>query len=295
MKNESQRLSTGVPGLDEMLGGGLIPGTLTVVAGATGAGKTQLGLQFAHAGGAREGRRGIVFDMSARGDGQNHASYARRMFDWELQAADSHQPSQLDGFFDRLDACGNYLRAFDYYGRRVTRADLSFEAWQDWQSELSRKLAATIAFFYGNFLRGARRVVVDGIEPVGRASESIQIELFEYVYHQILRKDPEWVARDLFRERFRENAERVAATIYDNAQIGCVLLYTSAEVMLEELAARPLAEGDLLANANTIIQLGKMRSGNKLSRALHIAKHRGSACSDEMVTYTIDDHGLRIG
>ena len=42
----SQRQSTGVPGLDELLGGGLIPGTLTVIVGATGIGKTQLGLQF---------------------------------------------------------------------------------------------------------------------------------------------------------------------------------------------------------------------------------------------------------
>ncbi len=55
-------------------------------------------------------------------------------------------------------------------------------------------------FFYGNFIRGVRRVVIDGIEPVGRPSESIQLELFEYVYHQILRKDSDWVARDLFRQ-----------------------------------------------------------------------------------------------
>ena len=38
------------PGLDELLGGGLLPGTLTVVVGSTGIGKTQLGLQFAQAG-----------------------------------------------------------------------------------------------------------------------------------------------------------------------------------------------------------------------------------------------------
>ncbi|MFM7072078.1 MAG: ATPase domain-containing protein, partial [Planctomycetota bacterium] len=78
------RLSTGVPGLDQLLGGGLIPGTLTVVVGATGIGKTQLGIQFAHAGGLQEsgrgeGRRGVVFDMTARGDSQSHAEYARRM------------------------------------------------------------------------------------------------------------------------------------------------------------------------------------------------------------------------
>ena len=49
MIGNANRLSTGVPGLDELLGGGLLPGTLTVVVGATGIGKTQLGLQFARA------------------------------------------------------------------------------------------------------------------------------------------------------------------------------------------------------------------------------------------------------
>ena len=40
------------------LGGGLLPGTLTVVAGATGVGKTQLGLHWANAGlGARRTTR----------------------------------------------------------------------------------------------------------------------------------------------------------------------------------------------------------------------------------------------
>ena len=54
--------------------------------------------------------------------------------------------------------------------------------------------------------------MIDGIEPVDRPSDSIQFELFEYIYHQILRKDPEWVARDLFQERYRENAEVIGAT-----------------------------------------------------------------------------------
>ncbi|MBQ6827818.1 MAG: recombinase RecA, partial [Thermoguttaceae bacterium] len=38
-----QRLSTGVPGLDEHLGGGLLPGTTTALVGSSGAGKTQFG------------------------------------------------------------------------------------------------------------------------------------------------------------------------------------------------------------------------------------------------------------
>lgn len=284
-----------MPGLDELLGGGLLPGTLTVISGATGIGKTQLGLQFAAAGLVQEGHRGIVFDMSSRGDAQSHADYAQRMFSWSLRSVDPNRPLVLDGFFDRSDGEGDYLHIFDRHGRRVTRGDLGFEAWQEWNAELERKLASSIAFFYGNFFRGVRRAVIDGIEPVSKASESIQLELFEYVYHQILRKDPQWVARDLFRQKFRENAARVAEHTYDNRQIACVLLYTSAEVMLEELAARPLEEGDILAGANTIIYLGKIRDGNRLSRGLYIAKHRGSACGDEIVPYAIDEGGLHVG
>jgi hypothetical protein len=41
--------------------------------------------------------------------------------------------------------------------------------------------------------------------------------------------------------------------------------------MLDELIRRPLDEGDVLANVNAIIQLGKVRDGNKLQRALYIA------------------------
>ena len=136
---------------------------------------------------------------------------------------------------------------------------MEFEAWHDWQAELSRRLSATIAFFYGNFVQGACRAVVDGIEPVDRPSESIQFELFEYIYHQILRKDAAWVARDLFRERYRANAETIAWHAYDPARIGCLLLCTSRESSLDALIERPLDEGDVLSNANTVIAMGKVR------------------------------------
>jgi circadian clock protein KaiC len=43
----TERISTGVPGLDEMLDGGVWRGTTTLLAGPSGAGKTTIGLQFA--------------------------------------------------------------------------------------------------------------------------------------------------------------------------------------------------------------------------------------------------------
>jgi KaiC/GvpD/RAD55 family RecA-like ATPase len=289
------RQSTGVEGLDPLLGGGLLPGTLTVVVGATGAGKTQLGLQYCHAGRQQENAAGVILDVSARGDSQSHAPYAERMFGWEMAVDEPKPPGDLSRFYAADAAPGDYLRLFDHQGRRVTRQDLDWDQWRDWQIALNQRLQAGIAFLYGNFCRGRRRLVVDGVEPVTRPHESIQLNLFDYVYHQIVRKDPEWVARDLFRQQYRAHAEQAARHSYPSDAIGCMLLYTSQEVMLDELIARPLDEGDALSNANTLIYMGKIREGNRIGRGLYVAKHRGSACADHIIPYTIGDAGLRVG
>src|SRR6185369_5430495 len=121
------RQSTGIPALYDLLGGGLIPGTLTVVVGATGIGKTQLGLQFANAGQSQDNHRGLIFDCASRGDSQSHAEYARRMFDWRLSPMNAEKQVEVDRFFEAELA--DYLHIFDYHGRRVTRQDLDWDEW----------------------------------------------------------------------------------------------------------------------------------------------------------------------
>src|SRR5688572_9348594 len=143
---ELKRLSTGISRLDERLGGGLLPGTLTVIVGGTGIGKTQLGLQFLNAGLKEEGRRGIVFDMTARGDSQGHLEYANRMFGWSAGEVNAEEQPDLSTFFNLDRQFGDYLHVFDYRGRRVTKSDLDWDAWRDWQSELNAKLRSAIAF-----------------------------------------------------------------------------------------------------------------------------------------------------
>jgi hypothetical protein len=292
--NHLERFQFGIPALDECLGGGVLPGTLTVVAGATGIGKTQLGLHFARQGLRQEGRAGIVFDMSTRGDSQNHTGYAGRLFGWELSALDAARHVSPESMWQPGFQPADYLHLFDQSGRRVTRADLEFDDWRAWKLELARKLTTCIFFFYSNFVAGVRRAVIDGVEPAERPSESIQFDLFDYIYHQILRKDADWVARDLFREHYRVNAERVAAHPYRPGEVACLLLYTTREVMLEDLIGRPLDQGDVLSNANTVLYLGKLREGNRLGRALYVAKHRGSYCHDGLVPFEIGDEGLLV-
>ncbi len=54
-----RRISTGVAGLDEMMGGGIPAGDAVIVAGPSGTGKTTLGTQFISEGGAR-GEAGVI-------------------------------------------------------------------------------------------------------------------------------------------------------------------------------------------------------------------------------------------
>ncbi len=288
----AERLETGIAALDELLGGGLIPGTLTVVLGATGIGKTQLGLQFAHQGLQQEGETGIVFDMTSRGDSQNHADYARRLFSWDLRAMSASNSVDPAAVWDRERARFDYLHLFRHSGRRVSISDLEPDDWREWKIELAKKLQVAIAYFYGNLVHGARRCVIDGLEPTDKASDSFQLHMFDYVYHQILRKESDWVARDLFRVKFREHAQRAEAQRYDHNQVGCLLLYTTHEMMLDQLLSRPIETGDVLSNANTIILMGKVREGTKMGRALHVVKHRGSYCREDIVPFTITENGI---
>jgi circadian clock protein KaiC len=58
-EERNERLSSGIAALDEAIGEGFWPGSTTLVAGPSGAGKTLMGLHFLYAGAAR-GERGIL-------------------------------------------------------------------------------------------------------------------------------------------------------------------------------------------------------------------------------------------
>jgi hypothetical protein len=266
------------------------------LAGATGVGKTQLGLRWAHEGLAAEGRRGIICDLTSRGDAQNHAGYAREHFAWDLHPAPLPEgPLDVDRIWDPACSPGDYFHPFSQTGRRVTRRDLEPDDWHAWKTDLARVLRGSAAYFYSQFVRSTRRVVVDGIEPTERFADSIQFEFFEYLYHQVLRKDDDWAAREVFREQYRANEASVVASRYDSDSIGCLYLYTTPHVLLDDLLAEPIGEGDIFTNANTIILMGRTRSEGKMGRALFVAKHRGSYCGDDVLPYRINERGLDFG
>jgi circadian clock protein KaiC len=60
-----ERAPTGIGGLDQITGGGLPRGRVTLVAGSAGAGKTLLGLQFPVAGAREHGEAGVLLTFGA--------------------------------------------------------------------------------------------------------------------------------------------------------------------------------------------------------------------------------------
>lgn len=62
VEEDGETLSVGSPGLDELLGGGVLKGSVTSLVGAAGTGKTTFGIQFLAAGAIR-GEQGYFFGL----------------------------------------------------------------------------------------------------------------------------------------------------------------------------------------------------------------------------------------
>lgn len=291
------RVSTGSDRLDEMLGGGLLPGTLTVVYGATGIGKTHLGLGFGHHGRRADGARGIVFDMNVRGDSQRHHAYAARLHDWDLKRwthsvlpmANPYPPAeQMQAFYcDALPWVGK-LRDYQV----PTPDGLEFD-W-NWKAQYNQALYTVRPFVYFHLGAGSRRIVVDGIEPMDVPGDYIQPYIFDDLYRKLIHRDSETLGMEICLPVWQHRAF-IDAHRYDHAAVTTMLLVTTEETQLEHLIARKVAAGDIGAVANTIVVMGSERVGNRLGRFLCVVKHRGSAKSDEIAEFRVTERGFELG
>ena len=293
----TERVSTGLPKLDAMLGGGLLPGTLAVVYGATGIGKTHLGLTFADHGRVADGARGVVLDMNGRGDSQQHPEYAARLFGWTLTPW-THTVTPMSEPFppaEQMEAF--YSNALPWVGRvrdfQVPTADGEVEFDWNWKAAYNHALYTVRPFVYFHFAAGTRRVVVDGVEPMDAPADSIQVFMFDELYRKTIHRDAETLGMEICLPVWKHRAF-IDAHRYDHTRVTTLLLVTTEETRLEDLLARKVAPGDVGATANTILALGSERIGNRLARMLCVVKHRGSAMSDEIVEFRIGPRGFEM-
>src|SRR6187200_415354 len=87
------RVSTGIQGLDEVLGGGLPQGQLYLVEGESGAGKTTLGLQFLLTGQHR-GERTLWITLS---ETERQLRQTAQSHGWSLDGIEVCNPVAPDG------------------------------------------------------------------------------------------------------------------------------------------------------------------------------------------------------
>jgi RecA/RadA recombinase len=290
----SARVSTGIERLDEILGGGLLPGTLTVVYGATGIGKTHLGVTFCHHGARADGRPGLVFDMNARGDSQQHHAYAARLYGWDLKrwthtvtpmSRPLPPPDQMEAYYcDALPWAG---RLRDY---QVPTPD-GFEFDWNWKAQYNHALYTVRPFVYFHLAAGSRRITVDGIEPMDVPAEYIQPYLFEELYRTVIHRDSETLGMEICLPVWQYR-DFIESHRYDHTAVTTLLLVTTEETQLEHLIARKVAAGDIGAVANTVLVMGNERVGTRVGRFLCVVKHRGSGMSDEIAEYRVTERGI---
>jgi KaiC/GvpD/RAD55 family RecA-like ATPase len=76
------RTKTGISGLDELIGGGLVEGSTTLVSGGMGSGKTIFGLQFLYSGASKYNEPGVYVTLETR---PNDLRLEANQFGWNLE------------------------------------------------------------------------------------------------------------------------------------------------------------------------------------------------------------------
>ena len=111
MADVSERVSSGIPKLDEILGGGFIKGRTYLITGETGVGKTILSLQFLLEG-LRNGEQCIYVSLDERIDGVLRGAMSLGWDFWEYMNQGLFFPFEFRLFTSDLRRFGKESKAF---------------------------------------------------------------------------------------------------------------------------------------------------------------------------------------
>jgi len=250
------RVSTGVPGLDRMLGGGLVPGRPYLVTGGNGSGKTLLGLSF-----LREGlQRGEPVLLVAADEPPNEIVENVRTFGWDLAQIQTLDANPGGRGFKRMVAVQEIRTMTDLKPMRDLAEDAGHPS-PDAESisiqSIHLKLRQQMAG------RAFRRVLVDSMTSIRRfavrASTDLQAERTEI--QSLLRFLAE-----------RDTTTLITATPPDPGFL------TPEEV---------LTRGEILLTRKWV--------GDRSVRQIKIVRMRGCAHDPERRPFAITPQGLVVG
>lgn len=85
---ELKLIKSGIPGLDQILGGGIVEGSILTISGPTGSGKSTLAMQFLYEGATKYNEPGIYIAIEeTKGDVLFHT----RGYGWDIQKAEKER------------------------------------------------------------------------------------------------------------------------------------------------------------------------------------------------------------
>ena len=250
------RVSSGVPGLDRMLGGGLVPGRPYLVTGGNGSGKTLLGLSF-----LREGLRlGEEVLLVAADEPPNEIVENVRAFGWDLSRIQTLDANPGGRAFKRTAAVQEIRTMTDLKSMRDL-ADESARPSPDSDAitiqSIHLKLRQQMAG------RPFRRVLVDSMTSIRRFAVKAST-------------DPQ-AERTEIQSLLRFLAERRATTLITSSPSDPGVL-TAEEV---------LTRGEILLTRKWI--------GDRSVRQIKIVRMRGCAHDPERRPFAITPQGVVVG
>jgi len=250
------RVSTGLPGLDRMLGGGLVPGRPYLVTGGNGSGKTLLGLSF-----LREGLRlGEEVLLVAADEPPSEIVENVRAFGWDLSRVQTLDANPGGRAFKRMVAVQEIRTMTDLKSMRDITDDTSRPSpdaegitIQSIHLKLRQQMAG----------RPFARVLVDSMTSVRRFALRVT-------------NDPQ-AERTEIQSLLRFLAERRATTMITATPADPGLL-TPEEV---------LTRGEILLTRKWV--------GDRSVRQIKIVRMRGCAHDPERRPFAITPQGLVVG
>ncbi|HEV2316197.1 MAG TPA: ATPase domain-containing protein [Thermoplasmata archaeon] len=250
-----ERVSTGIPGLDRMLGGGLLPGRPFLVTGGTGSGKTLLGLSFLLEGIRRKEEVLLV----AVDEPPSEILENVRAFAWDLSDISTLNANPGQRGIKRMNDVQEIRALHDVESmgqlRRSKPKDSDAEdiSIQSIHLKLRQQMAE----------RNFRRVVVDSITSVRRFT--------------VKQSDDPQAERTEIQSLLRFLSERDTTTLITATP-------STPEVLTPE---EILTRGEILLSRKWI--------GDRAVRQVRIVRMRGSAHDMERRPFTITRTGLAVG
>jgi circadian clock protein KaiC len=257
----STKVATGIPGLDELVGGGIPKGRVILVIGGPGSGKTIMCGQFLYKGIYEHEESGVFVSLD---ESKDHFYREMQQFGWDFRKAEN------EGKFTFIDAT------------RMSRLALLEEKLD--KNKKSHDLDTDLML-----LRGKRLPIDKLLGDLSIKVQHTKIKPFALTHATRVAVD----SLAALSYRFPDPVERrtvVADLIESLTDLGVTTLVTTE---LHQLGLeRSVLEEEFLVHG--VIMMQTLFSGGASTRGIQIEKMREAKVNTNLVPYLIDQRGIEV-